>query len=95
MTRPRSSTPWGVNIEVASSRISTLSPRQSALTISASCCWPSESAPSGASSGRAMPSNAVISLSLARVAVRFMGARHEAPSIRFSSTVKDGTSVGC
>ena len=95
MTRPRSSTPCGVSIEVASSRMSTLSPRQSALTISTSCCWPSESEPSGASSGSAMPSSAVISPSLARVAARFMGARHEAPSIRFSSTESVGTRVGC
>ena len=33
-----SATPCGVSIEVGSSRMSTLEPRHSALTIS-TCCW--------------------------------------------------------
>ena len=35
-----SATPWGVSIEVGSSRISTRDPRQSALMISTCCWWP-------------------------------------------------------
>ena len=90
-----SATPCGVSIEVGSSRISTREPRQSALTISTCCWWPSERSAALVPGSISTPSWAASSASRRRAAARSRRTPRLSPSIRFSSTLSAGISVEC
>ena len=95
MTTPRSSTPWGVSIEVGSSRKRTSSPCHRARMISTCCCSPRESLPTGASGDTLKESSSASSVNRSDVAARSRVRDHEPPSIRFSRTVRLGTRRTC
>ena len=87
--------PWGVSIEVGSSRMSTREPFQSALMISMCCCWPSARVLTRTSGSTVTPSAPASSASRARAAGSSRTMPGFEPSIRFSSTVSVGMRLRC
>ena len=91
-----SAMPWGVSIDVGSSRMSTREPFQRALMISTCCCWPSARLPARASGSSWTPSVAG-ELREPRPRARprrGRGPRFD-PSMRFSSTDSVGMRDRC